>query len=191
MPPRVGQAYWRHQRQLAAKWHDGPFPHEDAMAACLGRDSRPIAREVGGIGGRTLRSWKDRYDSEHRGPARTLALTMHAALKLGRHQDEALAPLHALAWEFGFLLLDPGAHVADAGSSSLNLSSAALKESGEAIQALAESVRNADLAPAARAEISRQAREAAQAYMNIAYYVENPGEKADRETPHPCPGEPS
>ena len=81
-----------------------PFAHEDAMAQCLGRDAKHVARKLN-LAGRTVRQWRNRFDGGHRGPGETLSLTIQTALDLGRDEDDALAPIRALAEEFGMQLV--------------------------------------------------------------------------------------
>lgn len=76
-----------------------PYAHEDAMDRLLGRDTPAIARVLG-LARRTIQQWRDRYDADHRGPGRTLALAARAAVDLGRSVGDALAPVAAILDEF-------------------------------------------------------------------------------------------
>ena len=88
------------KRQSAAERRTvTPYAHEEAMDRLLGRDTPAIARVLG-LARRTIQQWRDRYDSDHRGPGRTLAIAIRGALDVGRPVDDALAPVAALADEF-------------------------------------------------------------------------------------------
>ena len=83
---------------------NNPFRHEDAMELCLGRDAKAIGKALG-LSGRTVRQWRERYDTAHRGPGQTLSITVRRSLDLGRPIHDALAPVHALAEEFDYHLV--------------------------------------------------------------------------------------
>lgn len=130
------------QRHSYSEWRRAnPHAHEDAMDDLLQRDSRAIGREIG-LSGSTLRDWRNRHDSDHRGPGRTIALAIRAALEVcGRPLDEAIAPVRALADEFGFDLVARRPSDPDAGTVMQSVAEA-VRECGEASATALDAVRD-------------------------------------------------
>lgn len=91
------------QFQSAAE-RNNPFAHEDAMRRLLDRDTSEIARVLG-LSRRLVGYWQERYATANRGPGRTLSLAAHAAVAHGRDVADALAPVAAIADEFGYDLV--------------------------------------------------------------------------------------
>lgn len=107
MEPSVRRLTPERQRQLTALGRSSapvpvlnPYRHEDAMGRLLERDGSSIAVTLG-LARRTVNQWRERYDSEHRGPGVVLSLAIRRALELGRSLDDALAPLDAILEEHG------------------------------------------------------------------------------------------
>lgn len=105
MEPSVRRLTPERQRQLTALGRSSapvpvlnPYRHEDAMGRLLERDGSSIAVTLG-LARRTVNQWRERYDSEHRGPGVVLSLAIRRALELGRSLDDALAPLDAILEE--------------------------------------------------------------------------------------------
>jgi len=140
--PRLPRGPRDRERRTRLEWHRAaPFAHEDAMAELLQRDARAIARELG-LAGRTVRQWRERHDSDHRGPGRTLALAIRAAIEIcGRRVEEALAPVRALADEWGHDLVPRCAGDVDA-SRVTSTAAETVRDVGSAIGAALDAVRD-------------------------------------------------
>lgn len=145
------------EKRRSPETRRSPFAHEDAMGLCLGRDAKPIGRRLG-LAGRTVRQWRERFDSDHRGPGETLALTIRAALELGRDEEDAVAPIRALADEFGYELAPRLRIAGTIGLDEANLGlSELLQHAGEYVVETSESIRDERIDSAERARIRRAA----------------------------------
>lgn len=133
--PRLPQPPHERERHIEAFGRSAdPYLHETAMDRLLGRDAPAIARAVG-LAGRTVNQYREKFDSDHRGPGRLLAQMIREAICLGRPEADALAPIAALADEFQRDLAPRGYAEPDSLTQTTATAAQALERVGSAIAA--------------------------------------------------------
>lgn len=163
MPASLPRGLTAAQRQLAADRRSpaNPYAHEDAMATLLGRDPEAIGRALG-LAGRTVRQWRERHDSDHRGPGRTLAIAIREALVLGRPASECAEVVRAILEDAGLpFALAPLVRVEGVvGSRDVDHAAlAAVRETADAASRASDLCRGG-LTASERIEAKREVREA-------------------------------
>ncbi len=156
MTPRLPTGPPERKCQSRSEWN--LYAHEAAMEALLGRDAEAFAHSLR-ITGRSLRDWRQRYHGDGEppmeGPGRRLATMIRFALDaLDRPREQALAPLRALASEFGLRLIDEDAPaaVASAGKTAGDFA----REFAEALAVFTERIHGAEPQPEDLARFQRE-----------------------------------
>lgn len=92
------------KRQCRRNRRSDPFAHEDAWELCIGRNANAIGKRVG-LSGRTIRQYREKYDTDHRNPTQLVEDCVNASRDLGSLESDAVAPARALCERIGYRMV--------------------------------------------------------------------------------------